>query len=107
MEDSSGANQLCVSNRSSHGIGWQTWIARDHCVTIDFSRPSLAGVCRSCNLRVSEKVLVRVAQTWHTHSIRLAAHIWAEFKRHLRSQSFHSPFDVPHIDLPEHLSYLM
>ena len=69
--------------------------------------PSLAGVCRSRNLRVSEKVLVRVAQAWHTHSIRLAAHIWAEFKRHLRSRSFHSPSDVPHIDLPEHLSYLM
>ena len=38
-----------------------------------------------------------------THSIRLAAHLWAEFKRRLCSLSlFHLPSNVPHVDLPEH-----
>ena len=69
--------------------------------------PSLAVVCRSRNVCVSERILLRVAQTWHTYSIRLAAHIWAEFKRHLRSRSFLLPSTTPHIDLPDHLSYLM
>ena len=69
--------------------------------------PSLAKVCCSHNLHVSETVLVLVAQAWHTHSIRLTAHVWAEFKHHLGSRSFYLPSDVPHVDLPEHLSYLM
>jgi len=71
--------------------------------------PSLAVVCRSHNVgvSVSEKVLIRVAQAWHTRSIRLAAHLWAEFKRRLRSRSFHLPSTVLHVDLPEHLSYLL
>ena len=29
------------------------------------------------------------------------------FKRQLRSRSFHLPSSVSHVDLPEHLSYLM
>ena len=47
--------------------------------------PSLAVICRSRNVGV-----------------------WAEFKRRLvRSRSFHLPSTVPHVDLPEHLSYLL
>ena len=40
--------------------------------------PSLARLCRSHNVGVSERVLLRVAQAWHTHSIRLTAYIWAD-----------------------------
>jgi len=69
--------------------------------------PSLTVVCRSRNVRVSEKVLIQVTQTWHTRSIRLAAHLWADFKHCLRSWSFHLPSTVPHVNLPEHLSYLL
>ena len=56
---------------------------------------------------VSERVLIRVAQMWHAHSIRLAIHVWAESKRRLRSLSFHLSSNVPHVDLPEHLFYLL
>jgi len=41
--------------------------------------PPLAMICRARSVSVSEKVLIRVAHAWHTHSIRLAAHLWAEF----------------------------
>jgi len=70
--------------------------------------PSIALLCRLRNVAVSDQVLVRVAHLWHTHSIRLAAHIWAELKRGLRRQSFSaSSTTALQVYLPEHLSYLL
>jgi len=71
--------------------------------------PSIASLCHLRNVDVTDRFLVRVAHLWHTHSIRLAAHIWAEFKRRLRRQSFSSSFTPTTLQvyLPEHLSYLL
>lgn len=69
--------------------------------------PSLAELHRSRSVGLSERVLIRVAQARRTYSIRLAVHIWADFKRRLRSRSFRSSLTVPRVHLPEHLSHLL
>ena len=69
--------------------------------------PSLAVICHTRSVGVSERVFIWVAQVWHTHYICLTAHIWAEFKCCLHSLSFHLPSTVLHVDLPEHLLYLL
>ena len=61
--------------------------------------PSLAVICHAHNVGGSHK--------YGTHYICLAVHIWAEFKHCLHGLSFHLPSTVLHVDLPEHLSYLL
>ncbi|KAL4063034.1 hypothetical protein V8B97DRAFT_1598022 [Scleroderma yunnanense] len=70
--------------------------------------PPLSTLSRFRGIHVDERLLVRVAHLWHTHAIRLAAHLWSEFRRSLRVRSFHTtPVPTPPlVFLSEHLSFL-
>lgn len=49
-------------------------------------------LCCSRGVRVRNSLLVCATQTWHTYSIRLAAHIWGEFRHWFEISMFLNSF---------------
>ncbi|KAK0442581.1 hypothetical protein EV421DRAFT_1949429 [Armillaria borealis] len=54
----------------------------------------------------TNRVLVRISQTWHTTCIRLAGRIWAEYKRRVRPTTTKNNPNSVAIQLPSFLSHI-